>query len=101
MKKLVMRLITEVQKLLLRVNREFATDLYYRLAKIHFKMHFGTDLETEVLNATDNAYLAAKRHSRLVLKVIYPNAKEDVHKKIVKYAARSTFTKNIILNAKL
>lgn len=100
MKELILKLITKVQKLLLRSNTKVATNMYYALAKLHFKIHFGTELEAEVLEATDNAYLAAKRHSRLVLKTLYPNAK-GVHRKIVKYSSRSAFTKNILLNAKV
>jgi hypothetical protein len=100
MKKLLLNIITKLQKLLLKSDRKIASDLYYRLAKLHFKLHFGVELENEVLNATDIAYMAAKRHSRLVLKALYPGA-TGIRYKMVRYASRSSFTKNILLNAKL
>lgn len=94
-----MKTITKLQKLLLLFDNQLASKAYYLLAKLHFKMHFGLDLETEVLENSENAYLAAKRHGRLVLKTLHPNAK-GIHKKIVKYSSTGIFTKNILLNAK-
>lgn len=99
MKKLTMKMITKLQRLLLLLDNRMASKAYYCLAKVHFKMHFGLDLEAEALENSDNAYLAARRHSRLVLKTLHPEI-SGVHKKIVKHSSIGIFTKNILLNAK-
>lgn len=96
----VLKLITKIQKLLLRSKLKIATNAYYALAKIHFKIHFGLDLSEQVLNDTDFARKAAKRHSVLVSNTLYKDANEST-KRMIKSAAKGTFIKNLILSAKL
>lgn len=100
LKETVTKLITRVQKVLLKSNRKMALDLYYYLAKKHFKLVLGKDLEREVVYNTDAAHMAAKRHSRLVLRVLYKDSNK-MTRKIVRYSSRDSFIKNIILDAKL
>ena len=100
MMKLLAKAITKLQKLLLRSDRKIAVNLYYYLAKLHFKLVLGADLEEETLNNTDKARMAASRHGRLVLKTLYADSSE-MHRKVVKHSSQSSFSKNIILNAKL
>ena len=109
LKSIALRLVNKAQKILLKIDTGIdigegkaskATELYYFLAKLHFKLHFGTSLEEEILNNTENAHLAVKRHSRLVLMVLFPDASE-MRKKVIRHAARGAFRKNLILNAKV
>lgn len=100
LKVIVAKLITKVQKLLLRSNLTMATNLYYYLAKKHFKLLLDKDLEHEVLNNTILATWAAKRHSRLVLNTLYKDS-SPMARKIARYGSRGSFVKNIILGAKL
>lgn len=100
MKRLKLKMITRIQKILLKVNKGWAGNLYYFLAKMHFKTYFNLDLQTETENSTEKSKMAAKRHSTLVLKVLYKNSKYKALLK-VRNAARKTFVKNILLNAKL
>lgn len=94
------KLITKAQKLLLRSNLQMAVNLYYYLAKKHFRLLLDKDLEEEALNNTDAARMAARRHSRLVLKVLYKDS-SVMTRKIARYGSRGSFIKNIILGAKL
>lgn len=100
LKGLQVKLITKVQKLLLRFNNQRATNLYYYLAKLHFKIYTGLVLEEEVLNNTEIGYIAAKRHGRLVLKVLYKDSSQ-MARKVARYASRGSFIKNILLGSKL
>lgn len=101
-RRLALKLITKVQKVLLRSESKVATNLYYSLAKLHFKTYFSgsKDLETEILNDTHSGYAAVRRHSRLVVNTLYKDSQE-IRKKMIRSAARGSFVKNIIINAKL
>ena len=99
-RRLALKLISKLQKQLLKSPAKSATNLYYKLAKIHFKLYFKKDLEQEVLNDTVAAYKAIDRHSRLVIKSLY-NDKDEAVKKHLAAATRGAFVKNIILNAEL
>jgi len=108
LKLLVLKTITLVQKTLLKLDDQEDmslgevkyTKLYYKLAKVHFKLYFGTDLVEEILNNTENAHLATKRHSRLVVSALYKNS-SSMRKKIIRSAARGSFRKNLILETPL
>lgn len=100
MKNVVLKIITKIQKFLLKSQRKTAINLYYYLAKLHFKIHFDRDLEGEILNNSAIGYMAVKRHSRLVLKVMYKDS-PYMAKKIARYGSRSSFIKNILLETKL
>ena len=99
-KKIIGIAITKIQKMLLRSQSEMALNLYYYLAKKHFKLILGKDLEIEILNNTTAGYQAAKRHSRLVLKVLYKDA-SPIDRKIARCGSKGSFVKNIILGADL
>ncbi len=101
-RRLALKLITKVQKVLLKSERKLATNLYYSLAKVHFSVYFSgkKDLETEILNDTHDGYAAVRRHGRLVVNTLFKDSQE-IRKKMVRSAARGSFVKNIILNAKL
>lgn len=108
-KMLVFKLITFIQKKLLVLDDNEMGDplqeteahrLYYRFAKLHFKMWFDKDLVEEVLNNSDEAHLAVKRHSRLVINALYKDS-NPMRKKIIRNAARGTFRKNLILDTSL
>ena len=101
-KRLKLKIITKIQKILLRSDREILAKLYYFLAKLHFSIYFDGELslEEEILNNSESGYLAAKRHSRLVVKTLYSES-ADIRKKMVRAAARGAFVKNIILTAKI
>ena len=102
-KQFVKKMITKTQKFLLRFDNALAINLYYELAKIHFSMTFGVSLSYSV-GKPDMlgilAELAAKRHARLVAKVLFPNASKRT-KKTVMTAAKNSFIKNILLNVEL
>ena len=99
-KKLKLKVISIIQKLLLRSESELANKLYYKLAKKHFNIHFGTNLIDEVGNATENAEKAAARHARLVVKVLYSDSTPE-SKRRLRAAARGSFTKNLLLETEL
>ena len=101
-KRLKLKVITKIQKLLLKSQRVMAVNLYYYLARLHFKIY--TDgymtLDGCILNDSEAGYMAARRHARLVVNTLYPDA-TDAFKKWVRAAARGSFRKNIIINADL
>jgi len=101
-RRLVVKLITKVQKLLLRSETELASSAYYALARLHFSLYFKGEksLEQEILNNTEDGYKAAKRHGRLVINTLYKDS-DSVIKRMVRAASRGSFVKNIILNAKI
>lgn len=94
------KLITKVQKLLLKSDHKIALELYYYLAKKHFKLLLNKNLEEEILNKTDAGYMAASRHGRLVLGTLYKDSSK-MTRKIALYSSVESFIKNIILDAKL
>ena len=100
LKKMSLKIITKIQKILLKSQREIAVDLYYRLAKLHFRIYFGKSLEEEILQDSVIGYRAAMRHSRLVVKVLYSNS-SGTARKIAKLSSRASFIKNILLEVKL
>jgi ferritin-like protein len=97
---MILKLITAVQKLLIRSGNKYMQALYYKLAALHFKIHFKKDLLTETLENTEIARFAAKRHSRMVVSVLYSKS-DDARKRMIRAAARGSFTKTIILNASI
>ena len=103
LKEMVLKIISKVQRVLLKINNNLATELYYYLAKKHYKIYFdqySADLETDVLNEDFHAHLAARRHARLVVSTLYKNINKQ-HKRMITRAAKQSFVKNIILNVKL
>ena len=96
MKSLTLKLIAGAQKLLLRSERPLALKLYMKLARLHFKQTFNSDLEEEVLNNTILSDAACRRHARLVVKVLYKDAPAGT-KRMVRAAAKGSFRKNILL----
>lgn len=106
--KIKLKVISKIQKLLLRLDENIdiaITDgalfnLYYSLAHKHFKIYFGKSLEQEILHNSEIGYMAAKRHSRLVIATLYKDS-SDMRKKMIRAAARGTFVKNILLNTEL
>lgn len=117
-KNILLKLITVVQKRMLKMDAfydslaqldedsvsaaiaQFGFRMYYRLAKLHFKLYFGKDLVQEILNNTEEAHLAVKRHGRLVVKTLYKDS-ADMKKKMIRHAARGSFRKNLILDTPL
>lgn len=101
-RRLALKAITKVQKFLLKYETTIATNMYYFLAKLHFSVYFSNtkDLETEILNDTHDGYAAVRRHSCLVVNALFKDS-QDIRKKMIRSAARGSFVKNIILNAKL
>jgi len=100
LERIMLSAISKVQKFLLKMNSELAGDLYYYLAKKHYEISFGSDLEDHVLDDTIGSRLAAKRHGRFVVNVLYKHINKH-HKKMIRDAAEKTFISNIILNVKL
>lgn len=98
----ILKLITKVQKILLRSERKLITNLYYTLARIHFSIYFSgkLSLDQEVMNNTEAGYRAMRRHSILVVNTLFKTS-ADMRKKIIRNAAQESFKKNILLNAKL
>jgi hypothetical protein len=102
MKRLKLKAITKIQKLLLKSQKVLAVNLYYYLARLHFKIYVDgyMTLDDCILNDNEAGNMAARRHARLVINSLYPDA-SDAFKKWVRAAARGSFRKNIIINAVL
>ncbi len=101
-RRLVLKLITKLQKVLLKSERPLVLMVYYKLSRLHFSVYFSgkLSLETEVINNTEAGYRAARRHSILVVNTLFKES-ADIRKKIIRNAAQESFKKNILLNAKL
>ena len=100
LKKAMLKLISKAQKGLLKLDISLATDVYYMLASIHFRLYFQKNLREEVLSCTEAANMATARHGRLVIKALYSDV-DDVIKRHLAVVTRGAFVKNIILNADL
>lgn len=99
-KKAVLKTITYIQKLLLRSETVIAYDLYYYLAKKHFNLYFNVDLVEEAESESPLADMAARRHGRLVLKVVYKKSTVS-DRGMISRMAESSFIQNILLDSKL
>jgi len=99
-KRLMARGVTLLQKIALRMNGNLSYKAYMKLEEIHFDLFFGESLEENILNNTEKAHLACKRHARLVVKTLYPNA-DVCSARMIRAAARGSFRKNILLNIAL
>lgn len=99
-RRLALKLITKVQKCLLKSDKIIATDLYYFLAEKHFSIYFSGQytLKKAILEDTDLGIFATNRHARLVVKALYSTADEYIKNKVVA-ASRGSFRKNVILAA--
>ena len=97
---MILKLITVIQKLLIRSENKTISNLYYKLAALHFKKLTGKDLMNETLMDSDEADDAAQRHADMVASILFKSSHEQ-YKKIIRAAARGSFKKNIILNASL
>lgn len=96
-KRFLLRSITKIQK---RIIHWENSNLYYLLARAHFKLWFGFSLGSATTHGMRVSRLAAKRHAKLLVKNVYKNAPKE-HKRRIYRMAQHSFRQNILLNEEL
>lgn len=86
--------------MMLKSDSSFATTVYYMLAKLHFRLVFGVELEDHVVRSSILSDVAQNRHARLVVSTLYKGSDKQAKRRI-RAAARGAFVRNIILTAKV
>jgi 2-polyprenyl-3-methyl-5-hydroxy-6-metoxy-1,4-benzoquinol methylase len=97
---MILKLITIAQKILIHADGELLSDLYYKLATLHYKVESKGNLLVDTLNGDEKALNAAERHANMVVDILFKSS-HDIRKAIIRAAAHESFKKNIILNASL
>ena len=96
----VLQLLTKFQELTI----EGDSQLYNFFTNLHFRAYTGISLDKACMSNSvvevDMFAAAARRHSNMVISLIYKNSSKT-HKQVLKKLAIESFTKNYLLEQKL
>lgn len=92
-KKLLLKALTFLQEATIKQHN---VDLYYRFVKLHFRLYFGYPLSLDAPRISQQK--AADRHAKMVLKNLFPDAKNQ---DMVYCNAYESFLKNLAAETSL
>lgn len=94
----LLKLVHKLQIIALKMEN---TNLYYLLAKIHFKIWFKMTLTKCMVDMRPEAKLAMRRHARIVMKHVFVHLEDRPSRRTIAKWAMKTFYKNILLDCRL
>lgn len=100
-KRLLAMAISKLQMILLKKNGPLAFKMYYKLAAMHFKLHYGFTLRAAVktlggsVTSDLSVLYAARRHARMIIKVNNLQDENAATKKYYYEGAINGFISNV------
>ncbi len=96
-RKLFLRVLTELQEYALFANQMW---LYFFWTKLHFKTYYGFTLGDAIFNHKEEFEIAARRHTKMVLGIVFKKSSFKSKKRLSK-TIKDTFYKNILVETPL